>query len=206
MVDDSSPLAMSTDLDNLETLLRAWNAGDLAARDALFAQIYPDLKQLARRHLRGEADGHTLNTTALVHETCLGVLGDKSGDWRGRAQFFAFVSMVMRHVLIDHARQRRAQKRDGQRVRVALHDDIVGQSDDPDALLDLEAALTKLEEHSTRMARVVECRLFGGMTDLETARALDMGERSVSREWQRGKAWLRVALAPSAEGQATLES
>jgi len=185
---------MALDLDRLETLLAGWRDGDAAARDSLFALVYPELKRLARRHLDGEALGHTLDTTALVHEACLGVLGLEANAWRGRASFFALMSTVMRHVLIDHARRRGASKREGTQVRVVLHEQFVGDDPDPTALLDLEAALERLTQHAPRMARVAECRLFGGMSDAEIAEALDMAERTVSREWQRGRAWLRLAL------------
>lgn len=149
---------------------------------------------MASRHLGREAVGHTLDTTALVHEASLGLLGGNVPDWRGRAQFFAFMSMVMRHVLVDHARRRRADKREGERVRVDLHPEMAGRHADPVALLDLEAALTRLGAHAPRMAKVAECRLFGGMNDGEIGKALDLSERTAAREWQRAKAWLRVAL------------
>ena len=102
--------------------------------------------------------------------------------------------MVMRHVLVDNARRRRAEKREGGRVRVELHPDLAGRMADPTALLDLEAALTRLGTHASRMAKVAECRLFGGMNDAEIAKALDVSERTAAREWQRGKAWLQLAL------------
>ena len=186
----SLPLA----LPELESLLHEWSAGDIAARDQLFPMVYPELKRMASRHLGHEATGHTLDTTALVHEACLGLLGTDVPDWRGRAQFFAFMSMVMRHVLVDNARRRRAEKREGERVRVELHADLAGRMADPTALLDLEAALTRLGTHASRMAKVAECRLFGGMNDAEIAKALDVSERTAAREWQRGKAWLQLAL------------
>jgi RNA polymerase sigma factor (TIGR02999 family) len=185
---------MPPDRDQLDALLQGWQADDAASRDALFALVYPELKRLARRHLDGEAVGHTLDTTALVHEACLGVLGRDAQEWRGRAAFFALMSTVMRHVLIDHARRRRAGKREGTQVRVVLHDQLVSDETDPTALLDLESALERLTQYAPRMARVAECRLFGGMSDGEIADALGMAERTVSREWQRGKAWLRLAL------------
>lgn len=186
----SLPLA----LPELESLLQEWSAGDIAARDRLFPMVYPELKRMASRHLGRESVGHTLDTTALVHEACLGLLGADVPDWRGRAQFFAFMSMVMRHLLVDHARRRRAEKREGERVRVELRPDMAGRTSDPAALLDLETALTRLGGQSPRMAKVAECRLFGGMNDAEIAKALDVSERTVAREWQRGKAWLQLAL------------
>jgi RNA polymerase sigma factor (TIGR02999 family) len=189
-----APATMPLALQELEPLLRAWSAGDLAARDELFPLVYPDLKRIASRHLDREVTGHTLDTTALVHEACLGLLGSDVPRWQGRAQFFAFMSTVMRHVLVDHARRRTADKRGGERVRVLLQDDLLGAAPAPDALLDLERAIEALAARSPRMARVAECRIFGGMTDAAIAEALDTSERTAAREWQRGKAWLRLAL------------
>lgn len=193
---------MPLPLIQLEPLLLAWTAGDTAARDALFAQVYPDLKRIASRHLGREVTGHTLDTTALVHEACLGLLGGDVPEWHGRAQFFAFMSMVMRHVLVDHARRRSAGKRDGGRTRVVLRDDLFGVDPDPGALLDLEAALARLAVVAPRMARVAECRIFGGMDDISIADALDTSPRTAAREWQRAKAWLRIALeeGPTIDG------
>lgn len=181
-------------LAELEPLLREWSAGSTTARDQLFPLVYPDLKRIASRHLQSEVDHHTLNTTALVHEACIDLFGRTVPEWQGRAQFFAFMSTVMRHVLVDHARRRRASKREGERIRVALPDEITGPTTDPLALLDIENALQRLTVHAPRMARVVECRLFGGMSDAEIADALGMSERTVAREWQRGRAWMQVAL------------
>lgn len=193
---------MTLALQELEPLLRAWSAGDLSARDELFPLVYPDLKRIASRHLDREVTGHTLDTTSLVHEACLGLLGSDVPQWQGRAQFFAFMSTVMRHVLVDHARGRAARKRGGERVRVLLQDDLIGATPAPDALLDLERAMETLAARSARMAQVAECRIFGGMTDAAIAEALGISERTAAREWQRGKAWLRLALTEDANGGA----
>jgi len=185
---------MKPSLDTIEPLLVAWGAGDEGARDELLELAYPHLKRMASGKLRGEADGHTLDTTALVHEACLDLLESDHPDWQGRAQFFAFMSTVMRRVLVDHARRRDALKRGGGWGRVMLSDDLVGEDTGVEGLLDLEAALTQLATHAPRMARVAECRIFGGMNDGEVADALGLSERTAAREWQRGRAWLRVAL------------
>ncbi len=185
---------MSLSLPAVERLLAAWTAGDEAARDELLALVYPHLKRMASRKLGGEAAGHTLNTTALVHEACVDLLEIDNPTWQGRAPFFAFMSTVMRRVLVDHARRRGAAKRGGDWARVVLSEDLVGDEPGHDSLLDLERALTRLAEHAPRMARVVECRVFGGMTDAEVGEALGVSERTAAREWQRGRAWLRLAL------------
>lgn len=185
---------MSLSLPAVERLLQAWSSGDDRARDELLAMVYPHLKRMASRKLGGEAVGHTLDTTALVHEACVDLLEVDAPKWQGRASFFAFMSTVMRRVLVDHARRRGAAKRGGDWARVVLSDDLVGDEPGHDALLDLERVLNRLAEHAPRMARVVECRVFGGMTDAEVGEALGVSERTAAREWQRGRAWLRIAL------------
>jgi RNA polymerase sigma factor (TIGR02999 family) len=185
---------MKPSIERIEPLLDAWAAGDEGARDRLLELVYPHLKQMASGKLQGEAVGHTLNTTALVHEACLDILASNPPDWRGRAQFFAFMSTVMRRVLLDHARRKGAAKRGGGWGRVELGDHLVGSDPDSAAILDLERALHRLEAHAPRMARVAECRIFGGMNDAQVAEALGLAERTAAREWQRGRAWLRVAL------------
>lgn len=180
-----------------EVLFSAWSHGDLEARDALLERVYPQLKQLASRHLALETPGHTLNTTALVHEACITVLGDRLRQWQGRAQFFAFMSTVMRHILVDYARGVQAAKRQGDRVRVSLHDGLQEEQQDPTAILDLENALLQLTQHAPRLAQVAECRIFGGLTDAEVAEALATSERTAARDWQRARTWLRIALRES---------
>lgn len=185
---------MPLSLAIVEPLLRRWSAGDTTARDQLLSLVYPDLKRLASRHLAGEAPGHTLETTALVHEAYADLLGRDAPAWQHRPQFFAFMSTVMRHVLVDHARRRNTSKRGGDLVRVVLREDLVGETVDLHEILDIELAFTRLAAHSERLAQVAECRLFGCMNDAEIAAALDSSERTIAREWQRARAWLRVAM------------
>jgi RNA polymerase sigma factor (TIGR02999 family) len=180
-------------------LAERWSAGDEDAFDSLIELVYDDLRRIAHRHLRLERPDHTINTTALVHEAWMR-LGHQEGVWRSRAQFFAFTSSAMRHILIDYARRRRTAKRGGARVRVAVLDHMAvvdGQAAD---LLGLEQALTRLGEHSQRMVKVVECRFFGGLSAEETAEALDCSSRTVERDWTKARAWLRTALDPDSEG------
>jgi RNA polymerase sigma factor (TIGR02999 family) len=185
---------MKTSIERIEPLLDAWSAGDEGARDTLLELVYPHLKRMASGKLQGEVAGHTLDTTALVHEACLDLLASDRPDWRGRAQFFAFMSTVMRRVLVDHARRKGAAKRGGGWGRVELADHLVGSDPDSAAILDLERALERLASHAPRMAQVAECRIFGGLNDAQVAEALGLSERTAAREWQRGRAWLRVAL------------
>lgn len=182
-------------LEQIETLLVSWAAGDTDARDTLLRLVYDDLKRLASRHLAREADGHTLDTTALVHEACADLLQQNAATWQQRPQFFAFMSTVMRHVLVDHARRRRSDKRGGTQQRVALRDDLMGTTSDVHDILDLDLAFSRLAAHAPRLAQVAECRLFGGMNDGEIALALGVSERTAAREWTRARAWLQVALS-----------
>ena len=176
-------------------LLLAWRSGDNDAADRLFSAVYDELRRIARRKLQRERAGHTLDTTALVHEAYLRLVDQTRTDWTDRAQFFAIASRVMRRVLIDHARARLAAKRGGARVAVTL-----GSTDDAttfgladkraDMLLAVDDALTRLAEREARLARVVECRFFGGLTDAETGQVLGVTERTVERDWVKAKDWL----------------
>jgi RNA polymerase sigma factor (TIGR02999 family) len=185
---------------SVEQLLAAYQNGDESAFDRLISLLYDDLLQVARRHLRGERSGHTLSTTALVHEAYLRLAGDAGGEWRDRAQFLAFVSRAMRHVLVDHARRRGAGKRGGGRVQVTLRTDVGAAVEEQTIdLLALDHALDRLADRDPRLARVVECRFFGGMTAEETAEALGISLRTVERDWMRARAYLHLLLQPAAE-------
>lgn len=180
-------------------LVAACADGEESALDRLFSLVYDDLRAIAHRKLRSERPDHTLSTTALVHEAYLQLVDQTRSDWRGRAHFFALASRVMRHVLIDHARRSRAEKRGGDRVRVPLHPGLAVSGDEDGAvdLLALDEALSALSGRDERMGKVVECRFFGGMTVQETAEALGLSARTVERDWTRAKAYLYRELAGS---------
>jgi len=178
-------------------LLVAWRAGQPDAAERLFVAVYDDLRRVARGQLRRGRAGMTLSTTALVHEAYLRLVDQPRTDWADRAQFFAIASRVMRRVLIDHARRRQAAKRGGARVPVTLGgadgaDDAASRLADEraDTLLAVDSALTRLAEREARLARVVECRFFGGMSDAETGQVLGITERTVQRDWTKAKDWL----------------
>ncbi|HET7276312.1 MAG TPA: sigma-70 family RNA polymerase sigma factor [Longimicrobiaceae bacterium] len=176
-------------------LVSACVDGNDLAFDELFSVVYDDLRAVAHRQLRKEAQGHTLHTTALVHEAYLNLVDQTHSGWRDRAHFFAIASTAMRHILIDYARRRGARKRGGIQIQVPLRDNIaVVDSDSSVELLELDDALNALSVQNPRMARIVECRFFGGMTVQETAEALDASVRTVEREWTRAKAHLYLAL------------
>jgi RNA polymerase sigma factor (TIGR02999 family) len=180
--------------DGVEGLLSAYQAGDGDAFDELFALLYDDLRGIAHRHLLGERNQHTLNTTALVHEAYVRLARSPEGC-RNRAQFFAFVSRAMRNILVDQARRRSSQKRGGDRVLVTLHPDMGATEEEKGIdLLVLSQALDQLAEHDPRLVRMVECRFFGGMTSEETADALGVSSRTVERDWIRARAYLQRLL------------
>jgi RNA polymerase sigma factor (TIGR02999 family) len=183
-------------------LLLAWRSGRSDAEDHLFSAVYDDLRRVARHQLRRERAGHTLDTTALVHEAYLRLVDQTRTDWVDRAQFFAIASRVMRRILVDYARRRRSAKRGGERVAVTLGADqlhetaVLDVADDrAGTLLAVDEALTRLAKRETRLARVVECRFFGGLTDAETGAVLGITERTVQRDWAKAKTWLYQELS-----------
>jgi RNA polymerase sigma factor (TIGR02999 family) len=170
-------------------LLRECAAGRDAAFDELIEVVYADLRRIAHRSLRREQSGHTLDTTALVHEAYLNLVPQSEASWRDRAHFFAVASRVIRHVLIDYARRRKAAKRDGG-LRIPLRDGLA-PSDPADVdLIALDEALVRLAARDERLARIVECRFFGGMTVKETAGVLGISPRTVDRGWARARTYL----------------
>jgi RNA polymerase sigma-70 factor, ECF subfamily len=156
--------------------------------------VYEELRRIARRQLRHEGVGHTLNTTALVHEAYLRLAAPSHLDIGGRAGFLSIAAMAMRRVLIDYARQRTAQKRGGVQMRVELDDIEVAADGRAEQLVALDEALTALAVSNPRLARVVDCRFFGGMSQEETALALQLTPRTVRRDWTKARMWLAVAM------------
>ncbi len=183
---------------NLTQLLRAAATGSRGDLDALLAAIYNDLKRVAANHLQAERPDHTLQPTALVHEAYLKLIDQRSTDWKDRVHFFSIASRVIRRILVDHARERLALKRGGDRGRVPLErlEVLVGEPRVDAAALD--DALNELATIDERQAQIVELRFFGGLTIEEVAAALSMGARSVDREWRCAKAWLFCRLAEGA--------
>lgn len=185
---------------DITSLLRQWREGDGAARDRLVAVLYPELRALADRQLRGERDNHTLQPTALVNEAYLRLSGLDRLDWQDRGHFVHMAARVMREVLVDHARRRQAAKRDGGRqVTLTGLDLAAPEAGDVDALA-LDAALARLEQLDPDKARVVELRYFGGLTIEETAEAMASSPATVKRQWQAARAWLFAALADAGKG------
>lgn len=190
------PLASSQ--ADIPRLVQEWSDGSQRAFDELVTLLYDDLRELARAHLRRERTGHTLDTTALVHEAYVQLAGNTGPSWRGRPRFFAFLSRVMRHVLVDHARRRSALKRGGAPVHVSLQESDLAVEPGRVDMLALDEALTRLAEKDPQLATVVECRFFGGLSEAEIATALGVSERTVERHWRRARAYLYHLLLSEA--------
>ena len=183
------------DPDAITDALCALRNGAPDAMDRLAPLIYEQLKRIARRQLRAEPAGHTLSTTALVHEAYLKLVDQTRAEWQDRGHFFAVASGAMRRILVDHARRYRAARRgggdDGAPVRpIPLDDTEIPDAERADALVALDEALERLGRFDERQARVVECRFFGGLTEEETAAALGISQRTVAREWVTARGWL----------------
>jgi RNA polymerase sigma factor (TIGR02999 family) len=168
--------------------------GEPAELDDIFPAVYEQLRRVAHRHLRGELTGHTLGTTALVHEAYLELAKLDHIRWPGRDYVLAAASRAMRHVLVDYAVSRKAQKRGGGAIAEPLDDAVAMAVARGDELLALDEALHRLAEVNERYARVVECRFFGGMSVEETADALGTSPATVKRDWTVARAWLNREL------------
>lgn len=175
-------------------LLVAWRAGDGSAFDRLFPLVYDELRRIAHRQLARERGDHTLGTTALVHEAYLKLVDQTRAQLTDRAHFFAVASRAMRRILVDYARRHRALKRGGVAGAVSLDDSALIAAERADTLVALDEALTRLAEVDERISRVVECRFFGGLTEEETAEALQITARTVRRDWVKAKGWLHREL------------
>ncbi len=175
-------------------ILKELGTGRNQRADDLLPLLYDELRALARKALAGEATGHTLQPTALVHEAWLRLAGDQEHGWEGRRHFLGAAAQAMRRILVDHARNRDRLKRGGGRIRVGLSQVQVGKDLAEPDLLALEDAVQELESRDRRKGRIVELRLFAGLTAEETARALDVSLSTVEREWRFIKAWLLTEL------------
>ncbi|HEY7284307.1 MAG TPA: ECF-type sigma factor [Vicinamibacterales bacterium] len=178
----------------ITALLHRWGAGDEDALDQLFPIVYEELRRLAAYYVGMEAPSATLQATSLVHDAYLRLVKDSDRDWAGRAHFFAVASRIIRHLLVDHAREIRAQKRGGGADRVSL--DAAGDVAAPDVLelLELDEALTALRELDPVKARIVEMRFFGGLSVAETSAVLKIAPATVKRHFAVAKLWLHRRL------------
>jgi RNA polymerase sigma factor (TIGR02999 family) len=175
-------------------LLEAYGAGDRAAFDRLVPLVYDELRRLARRHLRRGPRGRTLDTTGLVHEAYLKLVGSPGLQVRDRGHLMAVTACAMRQVIVSRARARFAAKRGGGETPLALDEERAGRGPDAEWVLDLDRALDRLRDQDERLARIFECRYFAGLSEEETAEALGLSLRTTQRGWTRARAWLRSTL------------
>ena len=177
-----------------ELLVKA-RSGDSSALANVFPLIYGELHRLAEVQLRREPDGHTLSPTALVHEAYMRLIDYSRMEWNGRSHFMSVAATAMRRILVDYARGARSQKRGGGLQRVSLDSVELGTEERAELLIVVDDALVRLKEVNARLAQVVECRFFGGLTEEETAEALGVTTRTVERDWAKARGWLHRELS-----------
>ncbi|MBK7601085.1 MAG: sigma-70 family RNA polymerase sigma factor [Acidobacteria bacterium] len=183
------------DSPDITQLLQDWSHGDSAALERLLPLVYDELHRQAARYLRKERQGHTLQTTALIHEAYLKLMGQTQVEWQNREHFFAIAATAMRRILVDHARERHREKRGGQAENLAIEAAL--QIASPEKSVDfiaLDEALDRLAKLSTRQARVVELRYFSGLSNDETAEVLGVSTATVRNDWNIARAWLKQEL------------
>jgi RNA polymerase sigma-70 factor, ECF subfamily len=183
--------------EEVTALLALVAKGDQAAKEQLVPLVYSELKKLARAYMRRERDGHTLQTTALVHEAYLKLVRNQTPNWQGRSHFFGIAAQLMRQILIDHARGRLRDKRGGAPVVLPLNEALVFSPEHSEELVKLDEALVRLAKLDARQSQIVELRFFGGLNVEETAEFLGISPKTVKRDWAVAKAWLHGELRRS---------
>ena len=192
---------MSPDPQNVTELLIGWSKGDKEALDSLVPLVYDELRRQASRYLRHERVGHTLQTTALIHEAYLRLVDQKNVHWQNRAHFFGIAAQLMRRILVDHARTKKRAKRGGSNIRVSFNDATqMAQGQDLD-IVALDEALERLAEIDEQQSRIVELRFFSGLTVDETAEVLGISPATVKRDWSMAKAWLHREVSREVESK-----
>jgi RNA polymerase sigma factor (TIGR02999 family) len=181
---------MSSEHD-VTLLLNRWAQGDETALDRLIPLLYRELHKIAKRYMQQQAPGHTLQTTAVIHEAYLKLAGDAERDWKDRSHFLAVAAKAMRQVLVDYARSQKAAKRGGEFAIVPLEDGLTAARDSAAEVVALDAGIEALAKVDPRKAQVIELRYFGGLSVEETARALDISAETVARDWKFARAFLR---------------
>ena len=181
---------------DVSRLLRAWAGGDIHARDELVPLVYHELQKRASGYLRHERPDHTLQATALVHEAFMRLAGQDRVAWQNRGHFYAVAAQMMRRILVDYARERRAAKRPDAALRIDL-DVRIPAADQPEHVLALDEALNELSTLEQRQAQIVELRYFGGLSEQEVADTLSVSRATVTREWKRARAWLYHRMTPT---------
>jgi RNA polymerase sigma factor (TIGR02999 family) len=192
---------MDSSSQPISLLLRRWSDGDGDALEELMPLVYGELRRMARRYMGRQSSGHTLQTTALIHEAYLRLVGQEEKRWENRAHFFGVAAQAMRHILVDYARARHTAKRGGEARAVSLEESAFVSEERAAELVALDDALAELARLSPRQSRVVELRYFGGLSVAETAEALHVSSDTVTRDWSQAKAWLYRELTGSRSGE-----
>lgn len=187
-----------TDRADITDLLRDWNAGDSGAAEKVLPLVYDELRLIAASYFRRERRGHTLQATAIVHEAYLRLIEDSGVEWQNRAHFVGRIAHMMRHILVDHAREQQAAKRGGKAQRVTLAEAMPLTPGRPPDLIELDQALNDLARLDPRKASIVELRFFGGLTIPEVAQVFEVSPSTVFRQWRLAKTWLYRQLSGAA--------
>ena len=185
----------STPRNDVTELLVAWSNGNQAARDQLMGVVYDELHRLARRYMRRESPGHTLQTSALLNEAFLRLVDQKNVQWQNRAHFFGIAAQMMRRILVDYARSRNYAKRGGGARALSLDEALVVSDARNEEVVNVHEALERLTEFDSRKGQIVELRFFGGLSIEETAEILGVSPGTVMRDWTLAKAWLHRELS-----------
>jgi RNA polymerase sigma factor (TIGR02999 family) len=186
---------MTPSSSNVTQMLRDWSNGDREVLDKLIPIVYAELRRQAAGYLRRERPGHTLQTTALIHEAYLRLINQKDVRWQNRAHFYAISAKLMRHILVDHARSRQAAKRGGSNIKLPLEEAMIASKGREVDLVVLDEALESLAAIDPQQSRVVELKFFSGLSVEETAEVLGVSPRTVKRDWNMAKAWLRREIS-----------
>ena len=181
---------MESSSQSVSHLLLRWSDGDNAALDQLMPLVYQELRRMASRYMGQQPTDHTLQTTALIHEAYLRLVGQEEKRWENRAHFFGVAAQAMRHILVDHARTQNRAKRGGSARAVPLDDVLTICTERSNELVALDDALTELAKLDERQSKVVELRFFGGLTEEEIAEVLKVSPRTVSSDWSLARSWL----------------
>jgi RNA polymerase sigma factor (TIGR02999 family) len=176
-------------------MLQEWSAGNREALDQLMPLVYEELRRQAARYLRNERSGHTLQTTALIHEAYLKLVDQREVNWQNRAHFYGIAAEMMKRILLDHAKARHREKRGGNAENLPLNEAFYVAADEKRIdLIALDEALSRLAKMDERQARIVEFRYFGGLSVEDTAEVLSISVATVKRDWSSAKAWLRLEI------------